>query len=343
MKVISNLSKFGVSLAPLYFCAVFSFFLCVVPQGSTAFECIDSELLFDIEPGANQPSDLAVAPNGDIYLVDGVNNRIIVTGRGGRWKFAFGSSGTAKGQLMFPLGIDISDDGKVFIADSGNHRIQVFDLKGRFQYMFAVRQGKGERYPDPVDVIASRLKNYVYVADNENHKIKVYKRDGTAEFEWGGFGEEYGDFRYPGIMARNEYNEIFVVDVLNTRVQKFDPFGSFISNIGSWGLQQSELFRPKGVAVDRKNRVFVTDSYTGAVQAFTDMGNFVGVLCENDKKKVFRTPVGIFIDRNDRLLVVEMRANRITVMKLSGGKRLVNNRRITTAEVQKSKSSKEEN
>ena len=79
------------------------------------------------------------------------------------------------------------------------------------------------------------------------------------------------------------------------------------------------------------------------MQAFTDLGNFVGVLCEDDKKKVFRTPVGIFIDKNDRVLVVEMRANKITVMKLSGEKELVNKKRITRAKVQKSKSSKEEN
>lgn len=324
MQIISNLFKFRASLTAFYICAALSVLLCLVPDSSSAFECINSEFLFDIKPGANQPSDLAVAPNGDIYLVDGVNNRIIVIGRRGKWKFSFGSGGKAKGQFLFPLGIDISDAGKVFIADSGNHRIQVFDLKGRFKYMFAVRQDKGEGFPDPVDVVASGLKNYLYVADNENHKIKVYKQNGTFEFEWGRFGEGHGEFRYPGIMAQNEYNEIFVVDVLNTRVQKFEPFGKFIAAVGSWGMLQGELFRPKGVAIDRKNRVFITDSYTGAVQAFTDMGSFVGVLCENDKKKVFRTPVGIFIDRNDRLLVVEMRANKITVMKLSGEKELVN-------------------
>jgi DNA-binding beta-propeller fold protein YncE len=343
MQIISSLLKFRASLPALYICAALTALLCLVPDSSSAFECINSEFLYDIKPGANQPSDLAVAPNGDIYLVDGVNNRIIVIGRSGKWKFSFGSGGKAKGQFLFPLGIDISDSGKVFIADSGNHRIQVFDLKGRFEYMFAVRQDKGESIPDPVDVVASGLKNYLYVADNENHKIKVYKQDGTFEFEWGRFGEGHGELRYPGIMAQNEYNEIFVVDVLNTRVQKFQPFGKFISVIGSWGLLQGELFRPKGVAIDRKNRVFITDSYTGAVQAFTDLGNFVGVLCEKDEKKVFRTPVGIFIDRNDRLLVVEMRANKITVMKLLREKKLVNKKSITSAKVQITGSSEEEN
>jgi DNA-binding beta-propeller fold protein YncE len=106
--------------------------------------------------------------------------------------------------------------------------------------------------------------------------------------------------------------------VLNTRVQKFDPFGNFIAEIGSWGVLPGKLFRPKGVAVDKKNRVFVTDSYMGVVQVFSDLGRFIGVICENGNHKKFVTPVGIALDdKAGRLLVVEMRANKINVLKLS--------------------------
>jgi DNA-binding beta-propeller fold protein YncE len=295
---------------------LFLFSSLIVPDNPFALECINTKFLFDVKPGANQPSDLSIAPNGDIYLVDGVNNRIIVIDNKGTWKFSFGSGGTGKGQFVFPLGVDISETGKVFIADSGNHRIQVFDPKGNFLYMFRVRTGPGEKPPDPVDVVASKLNNYLYIADNENHKIRVYKQNGTFEFEWGKFGEEYREFRYPGIMTQNQFNEIFVVDVLNTRVQKFNPFGEFIASIGSWGVLQGSFFRPKGVAIDKKNRVFVSDSYMGVIQAFTDMGGFLGVVCENNKKKVFKSPVGMVIDKNDRLIVVEMRGNKITALKI---------------------------
>lgn len=281
-----------------------------------ALECVNTKFLFDIKPGADQPSDLSAGPNGDIYIVDGVNDRVIVVDNGGRWKFAFGSSGTGKGQFNHPLGIDISEDGKIFIADSGNHRIQVFDPRGNFLYMFGVKTGPGEKPSDPVDVLASRLKNYLYVSDNDNHRIKVYNQNGAFEFEWGKFGEEFGEFRYPGIMAANEYNELFVVDVLNTRVQKFDPFGKFINDIGAWGVLPGKLFRPKGVAIDKSRRVFVGDSYMGVIQVFTDLGRFIGVVCEENKKRNFVTPVGMFIDRNNRLLVVEMRGNKITVLKI---------------------------
>ena len=292
--------------------------LSFLPSKSYSLECFNSRSLPDISTEADQPSDLSIGPNGQIYLVDGVNNRIVVLDRQGRVKFTFGQEGTGPGEFQHPLGIDISKDGMVYIADSGNHRIQIFDGNGKFVRFFRVKSGPREKLSDPVDVLVSGFKNYVYVSDNDNHKIRVYDTKGNFQFEWGQFGEEPGHFRYPGMLAKNEQNEIFVVDVLNTRVQKFDPFGNHILDIGSWGVLPGNLFRPKGVAIDRKDRVFVSDSYMGLIQVFSDSGQFRGVVCEGGTKKHFTTPVGLFVDsKNDILLTVEMRKNTISVIKIN--------------------------
>jgi len=302
---------------PVFICLLAILFIPAFPADLFSQDCVPSRFQFDMTPGADQPSDISVGPNGDVYLVDGVNNRVIVVDDTGKRKFAFGKKGNGNGEFKYPLGIDIAENGRVFIADSGNHRIQVFNLKGASQYLFPVKSGPGEKPSDPVDVLVSRLKNYVYVSDNDNHKIKVYQQSGAFEFEWGKFGEGPGEFRYPGIMAVNEYNQVFVVDVLNTRVQKFDPFGNFITEIGSWGVLPGRLFRPKGVAVDKNNRVFVTDSYMGVVQVFSDLGRFLGVVCENNANRRLITPVGIAVDdAHARLHVVEMRANKVSIIKL---------------------------
>lgn len=287
------------------------------PAICVSLECIEHQFLFEMRPDADQPSDIAVGPNGYIYLVDGVNNRIIVLDNRGTKKFAFGKAGAGMGQFNHPLGIDISDKGRVFVADTGNHRIQIFELDGKFLNMFPVGASAGEKPSDPVDVLASKLKGYVYVSDNDNHKIKVYDRSGKFQFEWGKFGEEFGEFRYPGILALNAYNEVLVVDVLNTRVQKFDPFGNFIAEIGGWGVRPGKLFRPKGVAIDKKNRVFISDSYMGVIQVYTDLGRFLGVVCENQQPRRFITPVGLLIhDDKNQLQVVEMKGNKISVLKM---------------------------
>lgn len=283
---------------------------------ATALECIDTRFLFDIKPNADQPSDIAVGPDGDIYLVDGVNNRVIVVDKNGRWKFAFGRRGSGQGQFLLPLGIDVSGSGRVFVADTGNHRIQEFDRKGNFISLFNISTARGDKPADPVDVAHSPLNGTIYVSDNENHRIQVYSPEGMLEFQWGSFGEANGEFRYPAIMALNEFNEIFIVDVLNTRAQKFDPYGKFISSTSSWGVLPGRLFRPKGIAIDRLNRVYISDSYMGVIQVFTDAGRFLGVICEKTRPKRFITPVGIAIDRTNRLLVVEMRADKVSVLQV---------------------------
>jgi DNA-binding beta-propeller fold protein YncE len=308
---------FMTALKTLSINLILTLLLAFFPSKSYSLECINSKSLPDISTEANQPSDLSLGPDGSVYLVDGVNNRVIVLNRDGRVKFTFGQGGTGQGEFEHPLGIDISKDGTVYIADSGNHRVQVFDGKGNFLRLFNVKSGPKEKPSDPVDVLVPDFKDYVYVSDNHNHKIKVYDTRGNFQFEWGEFGEEPGYFRYPGILAKNEQNQIFVVDVLNTRVQKFDPFGNHILDIGSWGVLPGNLFRPKGVAIDRKNRVLVSDSYMGLIQVFTDSGSFLGVVCENGTKRQFSTPVGVFMDsKNDILLTVEMRKNTISVTKI---------------------------
>jgi DNA-binding beta-propeller fold protein YncE len=294
-------------------------FLLIMPAGRLrAMECIQSRVAGSIAPaGVDQPSDIAVGPRGRIYLVDGVNNRVVVTDADGRLQFTFGRSGGGPGELRHPMGIDISGKGRVFIADTGNHRVVAFDLQGGFLYAFQVKTGVGEKPAAPVDVLALERKSYLYVADKDNHKIKVHTQKGVFVFEWGGFGEDHGRFRYPGILAADSYNQVFVVDVLNTRVQVFDPDGSFITAIGAWGVSPGELFRPKGVAVDRHDRVFISDSYMGCLQVFTDLGAFLGVVCAQGTQRNFTTPVGLAFDTENRLLVVEMRANRVSILKVA--------------------------
>ena len=294
-------------------------FLLIMPAGPLrAMECLQSRVIGSIAPaGVDQPSDIDIGPRGRIYLVDGVNNRIVVTDAAGRLQFTFGRAGSGAGELRHPMGIDISGQGRVFIADTGNRRVAVFDLQGGFLYAFPVRTASGEKPAAPVDVLALGRKGYVYVSDRANHKIKVHSPKGAFVFEWGGFGEERGRFRYPGIMAANQYNQVFVVDVLNTRVQVFDPDGNFLTAISTWGVSPGQVFRPKGVAVDKNGRVFITDSFMGCIQAFTDLGGFLGVVCAGGTKRNFTTPVGMAFDADNRLMVVEMRANRVSIVKVT--------------------------
>jgi sugar lactone lactonase YvrE len=92
-------------------------------------------------PGAghdelNQPSDVAVAPNGDIFVADGhdsgSNMRIVKYSKDGKFIKTWGKPGTAPGELNVPHGIAFDSKGRLFVADRANNRLQIFDQDGTF-------------------------------------------------------------------------------------------------------------------------------------------------------------------------------------------------------------------
>lgn len=80
------------------------------------------------------PTNLAVAPNGNIYVGDGYGSSYVnVYTPDGKFIKTFGGKGTAPGQLDCPHGIVLDTRGTqpiLLVADRANHRIQTFNLEG---------------------------------------------------------------------------------------------------------------------------------------------------------------------------------------------------------------------
>jgi sugar lactone lactonase YvrE len=84
----------------------------------------------------NAPSDVVVAPNGDIFVADGhgekTNARIVRLSKDGKFIKAWGKEGKGPGEFDVPHGIALDSAGRVFVADRANNRIQIFDQDGKF-------------------------------------------------------------------------------------------------------------------------------------------------------------------------------------------------------------------
>lgn len=266
----------------------------------------------------NMPSDAAVGREGALYVLDGVNHRVVVYNAGGQFQFQFGSRGSEPGQLLFPLGIATSPDGKIYVADSGNHRFQVFEEDGKPVNAVALPAAASDNPPDPTDIVVDPLRERLYITDNDNHRILVYNLT-TSSYEsvWGSPGQGERQFRFPFLLDISPQGYLFVVEPINTRVQVLNPNGKFVGFIGGWGVKPGQLFRPKGVAICA-DRIFVTDSYLGSIQVFDMSGGFLGVLAAVDGEAMkFITPTGIAIDsERKRLYVVELKANRVCCVDL---------------------------
>jgi DNA-binding beta-propeller fold protein YncE len=274
--------------------------------------------LFDITHDFRQPSDVSVSDNGLIYVLDGVNNKVKVFHKDGKFKFSFGSKGTSNKQFMFPLGIDIDSAGRVYVADSGNQRVQVFSPEGEYIKYFRVPP-KDHTVSDPTDIVADMVHNRLFVVDNNNHYILIFDLTTTQLIDtFGGPGKEITEFNYPFLITQGNDHFLHITDVVNTRVQSFNYDGKFAGIVGGWGVNKGKFFRPKGVTTDKNNRIFISDSYMGVIQVFEHNGKFYSALGDpvTASVKKFTKPMGIFIDRNNRLYVVEMFADRISVYQI---------------------------
>ncbi len=173
----------------------------------------------------NRPTDVAIAPNGDMYVADGYGNRRIVhMDSSGKFIRDWGTEGDKEGQFVDPHGITLDEAGNVYVADRGNSRIQVFTKEGKF-----IQQWKSDELGRPwgVDVGSDRL---LYVADGgdmnpappERNRILKLDLNGKILEAWGSFGSQDGQFWWAHDVATGDDGAVYVTDVnVGMRVQKF--------------------------------------------------------------------------------------------------------------------------
>jgi DNA-binding beta-propeller fold protein YncE len=83
----------------------------------------------------DQPSGIAIAPNGDIFVTDGhgKNDRVVKFSRDGKFIKTWGHHGSGPGEFDQPHDISIGGSkGYVYVADRSNSRVEVFDEDGKF-------------------------------------------------------------------------------------------------------------------------------------------------------------------------------------------------------------------
>jgi DNA-binding beta-propeller fold protein YncE len=122
----------------------------------------------------NQPSDIYVAPNGDIFIADGhggeSNARIVKFNSDGKFIKEWGKKGKGPGEFDVPHNLAMDSAGRLFVADRSNNRIQVFDQDGK--YLLEWKQ-----FGRPSGLFIDK-KDILYVADNSPDEVNPPYRSG---------------------------------------------------------------------------------------------------------------------------------------------------------------------
>jgi streptogramin lyase len=242
--------------------------------------------------GLNAPRAIAAGQNGDIYVADSRNHRILHIDADGsllkEWgTFADQQAGNAPiGTFNEPWGVAVGPDGSVYVSDTWNHRVQKFTKDGKPVKMWGQYGQPSPDIPESNSFfwgprgIAVNSQGEVFVADTGNKRIVVFDSDGKYITEFGTAGLDPGQFDEPVGVAVAEDGTVYVTDTWNQRIQSFIPSqdGTLYSPLQQWDVNAwfgQSLDNKPFIAVSKDKHVFITDPEGYRIIEFTDSGEFV--------------------------------------------------------------------
>ena len=112
------------------------------PEGKVLLTIGKPGVAGDPPDALTEPTSIAVAPNGDIFISEGHSGqapnakpdtvaRVSRFTRDGRFVSSFGRFGSGPGEFRTPHDIVLDAQGRLFVADRGNNRVQILDQQGK--------------------------------------------------------------------------------------------------------------------------------------------------------------------------------------------------------------------
>ena len=151
------------------------------------------------------------------------------------------------GQFVMPHGLSVDPDDNIWITDVGREQVFRFSHDGSQQLVLGERGVAGQddaHFGQPTDI--AFVDDRVLVADGYvNSRIMVFDRQGNFVEQWGGEGEDAGEFMLPHSIAADR-EHIYVADRENARVQIFSFAGEPIGELGTPQTGRPYAVKPIG-------------------------------------------------------------------------------------------------
>lgn len=252
----------------------------------------------------NAMHNLAIAPNGDLYIADASNNRVrkidgktgVVSTFAGVGAKGFGGDGGPAQQAQFGSVINVALDPRaehLYVADIDNRRVRRIKLASGIVETVAGNGGKGipadgtvaTQAPlvDPRAVAASADGGF-YVLERSGHALRYVDKDGRIRTvagtgEPGASGDD-GDARQaklkgPKHLCLDSRGDVVIADTDNHVIRKLLVRENKIVRLAGTGKKgasgaggpplQVELNEPHGVTVHRDGTLYIADSLNDRV------------------------------------------------------------------------------
>jgi uncharacterized protein (TIGR03663 family) len=198
----------------------------------------------------NSARGMTIDRNGNLYVADSLNHRIVVLSPQGEQIRTIGTLGNGAGQLNEPSGAAVDAAGNVYVADTWNSRVAKFGPDGTFIKSWGTSTTP---FGDPFTDAQSGQTVQRFATDTKG------EADANTQNPLGFFG------------PRNVHvidNRVYIADTGNSRIVVTDLEGAFIQQFGTKGPAAGQMHEPIGLASDEQGLLYVGDSWNGRVQVF---------------------------------------------------------------------------
>jgi len=261
----------------------------------------------------NDPIGLVSDADGNIYVVDAGNSRLIKFDNQLIPVRETGGFGISETLFNSPTFVSIDNNLNLYVSDVGNQRISIYDTRLNYVDMIELVD-----FDDPgkfgrPDGIAINDYGELWIADPDNSRISVFDNSGRFDRYVGDVETYSGLLLTPRAVTRGQRGKVLVSDAGRSGVYVFDSFGLYLFDFG-----YDVLERPSGLKVDNFDNIWVTDSKLSTLFCFDRDGLLlysVGVYGTTGKYN-FDKPNDVTILPGNRIAVSDTGNDRIMIYKI---------------------------
>ena len=180
----------------------------------------DGEVLLSIDaddtPLMNEPTDLAIGLEGEIFVLVGHGQgepHVLKFDREGSLMTSWGDAGTGASEFDTPHSIVVDAEGLVYVADRQNRRVQIFDGEGTY-----IKEWAYKGLPCGLFIDADQQ---MYMVSGFAGEILKLDENGKAIGANGQPGKGLGEFGEAHYMTVTPSGDIYVADTVRPELHKY--------------------------------------------------------------------------------------------------------------------------
>ena len=250
-------------------------------------------------------TDVAIAPTGEVVIVDYDNGCVVVLDDKLNLLKLIGQ-GSGNSRLVKPNGVAVTDN-VIAVSDNGSHQVKKYSLQGDLLSVIGCHGNNNGQFNHPRGLAFNNNK-LLYVVDGGNHRVQVFQQHDKFVFSFGNRGNNPGQFQRPVRIAIDPNNNVLVTDRDANCIHLFTHNGQFIQTMNS-NRPYAITISPTGYLItshagdDNKIRI-----WNPTYQLINQFGK------KGSKQGEFYDTAGMAIDSSGTIYVAEYSNKKLQVI-----------------------------